>query len=198
MEPLADNRIVVDPQALKSAEAQLAEYIGARVNPALTKNLMLELQTVPVQGSTELLLRFKGEMVNANSALLAEQAMLALANHPAFARYFSGANAPHAARPPELSGDEMYVRFPALPIAQYASLIQQMSGNVSATAAGGCQAGCACNACAPSVTAATASTASAAHAMGCGCNSCVAVTPSTTIEHAQATARAVPALGVAV
>lgn len=170
---------VVHPALLQAAQAQLADYIGRRVYPEFTDGLALRLSTVSSAQGADVVLSFSGPTVEANSPLLASQALVALSAHPALNDAF-GVQRPEASVQSDAAALE--IRLSGIPLAHTARLMQalaedQRAFGLSAPTMSAHAAGCACSGCRSSM--------AKVHAAGCGCSGCRSVVPGTQIRAGQ-------------
>ena len=119
--------LILLPAVLANAEKNLAAHIGAHIDPILEKNLMLNVSSNLEKGTTNLVLSFTGDMVNANPAVLGEQVIASLHALPAMQTLI----ADHHHTPiAEFHDGTLHVVVPHLSTAHYAHLIQALAAGV--------------------------------------------------------------------
>ena len=123
------NDLEVTEELLAKAAEPLGPYLGNRINGFLTDGLMLSLHEYANHDKAGLELRFTGPKLVANSALLGEQVIHALKDHPEFAAlYANPETVPHAKKSHE--GDKtntMSVYIQHLSVEQFQTIIKNLA-----------------------------------------------------------------------
>jgi hypothetical protein len=131
------SKLVIHPGVFKSAEQNLAHYIGSKISPELTRELKLDLKVRSGDDRTghaksDLVLYLQGDLVDANSALIESQVLDALKELPNIAPFFNTEHKPRATNNADYP-NTLHIIIPNLAIAQYAHLVQSLAGGIEAS-----------------------------------------------------------------